>query len=52
MIVVFIFKRNTLNALNQDKVKVKIIIKNNKVEAEVIEVTERYRTQFVGKAYK
>jgi ribonuclease R len=48
---IFIFKKNTLNALNQDKVKVKIIIKNNKVEAEVIEVIERYRTQFVGKVH-
>jgi len=48
---IFIFKKNTLNALNSDKVKVKIIIKNNKVEAEVIEVLERFRTQFVGKVH-
>ena len=45
----FIFKKNTLNSLNGDKVKVKAITKNNKVEAEVIEVLERFRTQFVGK---
>lgn len=48
---IFIYKKNTLNALNSDKVKVKIIIKNNKVEAEVIEVLERFRTQFVGKVH-
>jgi ribonuclease R len=45
----FIFKKNTLNSLNGDKVKVKTITKNNKIEAEVIEVLERFRTQFVGK---
>ncbi len=49
--VVFIFKKNTLNALNMDKVRVKIIIKNKKVEAEVIQVLERNRTQFVGKVH-
>lgn len=48
---IFIFKKNTLNALNSDKVKVKIIIKSNKVEAEVIEVLQRFRTQFVGKVH-
>lgn len=48
---IFIFKKNTLNALNSDKVRVKIIIKNNKVEAEVIEVLERFRTKFVGKVH-
>jgi len=46
---IFIFKRNTLNSLNGDKVRVKIISKNNKLEAEVLEVLERFRTQFVGK---
>lgn len=46
---IFIFKKNTLNSLNGDKVKIKIITKNNKIEAEVIEVLERFRTQFVGK---
>jgi ribonuclease R len=46
---IFIFKRNTLNSLNGDKVRVKIVSKNNKLEAEVIEVLERFRTQFVGK---
>jgi ribonuclease R len=45
----FIFKKNTLNSLNGDKVKVKTITKSNKIEAEVIEVLERFRTQFVGK---
>jgi ribonuclease R len=48
---IFIFKKNTLNALNSDKVKVKIIIKSNKVEAEVIEVLKRFRTKFVGKVH-
>lgn len=48
---IFIFKKNTLNAFNNDKVKVRIFIKNNKVEAEVLEVLERFRTQFVGKVH-
>lgn len=48
---VFIYKKNTLNAFNSDKVRVKIIIKNNKLEAEVIEVLERFRTKFVGKVH-
>ncbi len=48
---VFIFKKNTLNSLNGDKVRVKIIINNKKVEAEVIQVLERNKTQFVGKVH-
>lgn len=46
---VFIFKKNTLNSFNNDKVKVRTFIKNNKLEAEVVEVLERFRTKFVGK---
>lgn len=46
---IFIFKKNTLNAFNNDRVKIQTIIKNNKLEAEVIEVLERARTKFVGK---
>lgn len=48
---IFIFKKNTLNALNNDLVKIKITKVNNKFEAEVIEVLERHRTQFVGKVH-
>jgi hypothetical protein len=48
---VFIFKKNTLNSLNGDKVRVKIIINKKKVEAEVIQVLERNKTQFVGKVH-
>ena len=46
---VFIFKKNTLNSLNLDTVKVKIILKGKKLEAEVVEVIERAKTRFVGK---
>lgn len=46
---VFIFKKNTLNSLNLDTVKVKIILKGKKLEAEVIEILERAKTRFVGR---
>ncbi len=49
---VFIFKKNTKNALNLDTVKVKVIIKGKKIEAEVVEVLERSKTRFVGKVHK
>lgn len=45
---VFIFKSNTLNALNGDVVKVEIFKKNNRFEGKVLEVISRFRTQFVG----
>lgn len=48
---IFIYKKNTLNALNNDLVKVKITKVKNKFEAEVQEVLERHRTQFVGKVH-
>ena len=49
---IFIFKKNTLNSLNLDTVNVKIIVKGKKLEAQVINVLERYRTKFVGKVQK
>ena len=45
---VFIFKNNTLNALNGDVVKVEIFKKNNRFEGKILEVIRRFRTQFVG----
>lgn len=46
---VFIHKSKTLNSLHLDTVKVNIIKRENKLEAEVVEVIERLKTQFVGK---
>lgn len=48
---IFIYKKNTLNALHNDLVNVKIIKVNNKFEAEVLSVLERHRTKFVGKVH-
>lgn len=48
---IFIYKKNTLNALHNDKARVKITKVNNKFEAEVLEVLERHRTKFVGKVH-
>lgn len=48
----FIYKKNTLNAFHGDKVKVEVILRNNKFEAKVIDIIDRCRTKFVGKVHK
>ncbi len=48
----FIYKKNTLNAFHGDKVKVEVILRNNKFEAKVIDIIERCRTKFVGKVHR
>lgn len=45
----FIHKKNTLNALHLDKVKIEIFKAEKKLEAKVIEVISRFRTEFVGR---
>jgi ribonuclease R len=45
----FIYKKNTLNALHLDKVKIQIFKAEKKLEAKVIEVLERFKKEFVGK---
>ena len=46
---IFIHKKKTLNALHLDKVKVEIFKGEKKLEAKVIEVISRFRTEFVGR---
>lgn len=46
---VFIYKKNTLNSLHLDKVKIEIFKAEKKLEGKVTEVISRYKTEFVGK---
>jgi len=46
---VFIYKKNTANALHLDKVKVQIFQAERKLEGKVIEVTSRFKTEYVGR---
>lgn len=46
---IFIYKKNTLNALHLDKVKIEVFQLNNKFEGKVIEVISRFKTQYVGR---
>lgn len=45
----FIHKKNTLNSLHLDTVKVEIYKSEKKLEAKVVEVISRFRTEFVGR---
>jgi ribonuclease R len=45
----FIHKKKTLNSLHLDVVKVEVFKAEKKLEAKVIEVTERFKKEFVGK---
>jgi ribonuclease R len=45
---IFIHKKKTLNSLHMDKVRVVIFKGEKKLEAKVLEVTERFRSDFVG----
>jgi len=49
---VFIYKKWTSNSLHLDKVKVEIFKTGKKIGAKVIEVTERFKTQYVGRVQK
>ena len=46
---VFIYKKNTANSLHLDKVKIQIFKAERKLEGKVIEVTSRFKTEFVGR---
>jgi ribonuclease R len=46
---VFINKKNTLNSLHLDKVRVTTFTTDRGLEAKVIEVVERFKTEFVGR---
>ena len=46
---VFIYKKNTLNSLHLDKVKIEIFKAEKKLEGKVTEVVSRYKKEFVGK---
>jgi exoribonuclease R len=46
---IYLHKNNTNHALHLDNVKIKIIPGNGRsIEGEVIEIVERFRTEFVG----
>ena len=46
---IFIYKKNTLNSLHLDKVKIEIFKADKKLEGKVIEVISRFKKEFVGK---
>lgn len=46
---VFIYKKNTANSLNLDKVKIQIFKAERKLEGKVIEVVSRFKTEYVGR---
>jgi len=46
---IFIHRKNTLNSLHLDKVKIEIFKGEKKLEAKVVETISRFRTEFVGK---
>jgi ribonuclease R len=46
---VFIYKKNTLNSLHLDKVKIEIFKAEKKLEGKVTGVVSRYKKEFVGK---
>lgn len=43
-----VYKLNTNKALHLDTVKVELILVRNRIEAKVIEVVERFKTEYVG----
>lgn len=48
---VFIHKKNTLNSLHLDTVRVSTFITNKGLEAKVIEVVNRFKTEYVGRVH-
>ncbi len=49
---VYIYKKNTINSLHLDQVKVEIIKTGDKLEGQVIEVISRFKTEWVGTVQK
>lgn len=48
---IFIYKKNTLNALHLDTVRVETISVNGKIEGKVIEVLTRFKLSYVGSVH-
>ena len=48
---IFIFKKNTKNALHLDKVTVEVFKGEKKLEAKVVDVTTRNKKEFVGRVH-
>ena len=46
---IFIHKKNTLNSLHLDRVKIEIFRGQKKLEAKVVETISRFRKEFVGR---
>ncbi len=44
----YIYKKNTLNALHMDTVEVEVFMNNTKLEGKVLEVMGRFKTEWVG----
>lgn len=49
---IFIYRKNTLNSLHLDKVKVQLFNGERRIEAKVVEVLERFKKEFVGRVQK
>ena len=49
---IFIYKKNTLNSLHLDIVKISLIEKDGKIEGVVTDIISRFKTQFVGTVHK
>ena len=45
---IFIYRKNNLNALHLDTVRISLFEREGKTEGKVIEVVSRFKTQFVG----
>lgn len=49
---IFVFRKNTLNALHLDTVRISLQEREGKIEGKVEEVLTRFKTQFVGTVQK
>jgi len=49
---IFVYRKNTLNALHMDMVRISLVEREGKKEGVVTEVISRFKTQFVGTVQK
>ncbi len=49
---IFIYKKNTLNSLHLDTVRVQLFNGDRKIEGKVVEVVSRFKKEFVGRVHK
>ena len=49
---IFIYKKNTLNSIHLDTVRVQLFNGERKIEAKVVEVVSRFKKEFVGRVHK